>query len=102
MLQKGVEGTYISDEEGSWVGSLITLGACFGAFPTGYLSNCLGRKRILQMLAFPMILSWMLIAFGFVILFKGEDGYKLNLLLLAITCGLITQLVYWRDWQLEE
>lgn len=68
MLQSGTEETYISDEEGSWVGSLITLGACFGAFPTGYLSNCVGRKRILQVLAFPMIISWMLIAFGYLII----------------------------------
>lgn len=70
MLQSGVEETNISDEEGSWVGSLITLGACFGAIPTGYLSSCLGRKKILQMLALPMLLSWILIAFGFVIAYK--------------------------------
>lgn len=66
MLQGGLKETYISDEEGSWVGSLITLGACFGAIPTGYLANCLGRKKVLQLLAFPMIVSWMLIAFGYV------------------------------------
>jgi MFS family permease len=54
----------ISVEEGSWLGSLVTLGAMMGAAPAGMLGQWIGRRRFLASLALPLLVSWLLVAFG--------------------------------------
>lgn len=51
----------LSREEGSWVGSLLPLGAIAGALPAGAMADKLGRKRSLLLLAVPFLISWVMI-----------------------------------------
>ncbi|XP_050310332.1 facilitated trehalose transporter Tret1-like [Anthonomus grandis grandis] len=54
---------HISDSQGAWIGSLVTLGAFIGAIPTGSIVHHIGRKRTLQILILPLLISWILIAY---------------------------------------
>lgn len=58
-----VEGSWfpVTSDEGSWVSSLLAIGAIVGALPAGTLADKLGRKKALLSLAGPFILSWVLI-----------------------------------------
>jgi len=51
----------VTDDEASWIGSLVPLGALAGAIPAGYLANLIGRRRLLLLLTVPMLLGWMII-----------------------------------------
>lgn len=51
----------ITSEQGSWVSSLLALGAMVGALPSGKMADKLGRKKSLLILAAPFLLSWLLI-----------------------------------------
>uniref|UniRef100_A0A1B6FS48 Major facilitator superfamily (MFS) profile domain-containing protein n=1 Tax=Cuerna arida TaxID=1464854 RepID=A0A1B6FS48_9HEMI len=51
----------ITEEQGSWVGSFMPLGALAGALPAGYFCNLFGRKLVCLSLAIPFIISWCLI-----------------------------------------
>lgn len=64
MLQESSSTIQITDQQGSWIGSLLTLGALVGAIPAGYVAQRLtGPKRLLQLLAFPLFGSWIVIAY---------------------------------------
>ncbi|NP_001165395.1 sugar transporter 4 [Bombyx mori] len=52
----------LSDTQGSWVASLLCLGAVFGAVPSGLISEYFGRKKTLLYLALPLLVSWILVA----------------------------------------
>lgn len=54
----------ITDEQASWVGSIVTLGCLVGAIPAGTLSHKLGRRGFLLLLAWPLIFGWLLIIYG--------------------------------------
>lgn len=54
----------ITREQGSWVGSLLALGAIAGAVPSGPMADRLGRKKTLLILAVPFLLSWVIIIFA--------------------------------------
>lgn len=54
----------ITDEQASWVGSIVTLGCLVGAIPAGTLAHTLGRRGFLLALAWPLILGWILIIYG--------------------------------------
>ncbi|XP_063992356.1 facilitated trehalose transporter Tret1-like [Diachasmimorpha longicaudata] len=54
----------VSKEEGSWVSSLLALGAIAGALPAGALANRIGRKKSLLLVAAPFFLSWVMIMFA--------------------------------------
>ena len=64
LLQTNGSVPLISDEEGSWVGSLFNLGAFLGAIPAGLVVDWLGRKVALCSLTIPLIGSWLLLAFS--------------------------------------
>lgn len=51
----------VTPEEGSWIGSLVAVGAIVGAVPAGYLADRFGRKLVIQALSMPFLLSWILI-----------------------------------------
>uniref|UniRef100_A0A8D8UHA4 Facilitated trehalose transporter Tret1-2 homolog n=1 Tax=Cacopsylla melanoneura TaxID=428564 RepID=A0A8D8UHA4_9HEMI len=51
----------ITKDEGSWVGSLIAIGACFGSVPGGKAADFFGRKPTVAFLAVPTIMSWLMI-----------------------------------------
>lgn len=52
---------YLDDEQGSWVGSLMSIGAIIGAVPAGTLADKFGRKRAILAAAVPYLISWLLI-----------------------------------------
>nr|CAD7266896.1 unnamed protein product [Timema shepardi] len=63
LLQANSSVPYITSEEGSWIGSLLNLGAFIGAIPAGILADHIGRRTTLCGLAVPFFVSWLMIAF---------------------------------------
>nr|CAD7460397.1 unnamed protein product [Timema tahoe] len=63
LLQANNSVPYITSEEGSWIGSLLNLGAFIGAIPAGILADHIGRRTTLCGLAVPFFVSWLMIAF---------------------------------------
>lgn len=63
MLTSPTSEIPITYDEASWIGSLITLGACAGAIPAGSIATQLGPKRTLQIIALPLLAAWYIIAF---------------------------------------
>jgi SP family facilitated glucose transporter-like MFS transporter 8 len=51
----------VTREEGSWIGSLVAVGAIAGALPAGYFADRFGRKPVILALSAPFLLSWILI-----------------------------------------
>jgi SP family facilitated glucose transporter-like MFS transporter 8 len=64
LLQETDSVPYVTDEEGSWVGSLLNLGAFLGALPAGLVADRIGRKLTLCLLAVPLSASWLMLGFG--------------------------------------
>ena len=62
-LQDPTSKLHISESEGSWMASLVMLGALGGGMLAGPFIS-LGRKRALWLVSAPLILSWLLIAFA--------------------------------------
>ncbi|GLH03998.1 Facilitated trehalose transporter Tret1-2 homolog [Gryllus bimaculatus] len=60
-LQKGTSYLQITEQEGSWMASLLMLGALAGGFLAGPCIS-LGRRRALWLTSIPTIVSWILIA----------------------------------------
>ncbi|XP_071445144.1 facilitated trehalose transporter Tret1-like [Hetaerina americana] len=54
----------ITDDQGSWVGAILPLGAIVGALPSGSLADRFGRKMFQLSLAPPFVVSWLMIAFA--------------------------------------
>ncbi|XP_049943334.1 facilitated trehalose transporter Tret1-2 homolog [Schistocerca serialis cubense] len=48
----------LSDDEASWLGSLVALGAMAGSLPAGLVADALGRKPTLLLLVLPYLASW--------------------------------------------
>ncbi|KZC10962.1 Facilitated trehalose transporter Tret1-2 like protein, partial [Dufourea novaeangliae] len=48
----------VTKDQGSWISSLLALGAIAGALPSGGMADKLGRKKSLLLLAVPFLLSW--------------------------------------------
>ncbi|XP_025153422.1 facilitated trehalose transporter Tret1-2 homolog [Harpegnathos saltator] len=63
LLEKdgGPLGAPISEDESSWIGSLVPFGAIFGSFIAGYLGEKWGRKRTLLLSTLPFLIGWILI-----------------------------------------
>ncbi|XP_075212809.1 facilitated trehalose transporter Tret1-like [Lycorma delicatula] len=54
----------ITQEQGSWVGSLAAVGAFLGALPAGSVTDLVGRKLALLSMGIPFIISWLLIVYS--------------------------------------
>lgn len=55
-----LENGPVTVEQGSWIGSILCLGALFGAFLYGYLVEKIGIKRTLQALVIPHSAFWVI------------------------------------------
>ncbi|XP_029167631.1 facilitated trehalose transporter Tret1-like [Nylanderia fulva] len=55
----------ITKEQGSWVSSLLALGAMLGAILSGPMADKVGRKKSLLLLTAPFLLSWLIIILAF-------------------------------------
>lgn len=55
---------HITNEEGSWVGSMVAIGVLISALPSGYLADRFGVKKITIALIVPVILFTMLVVLG--------------------------------------
>uniref|UniRef100_A0A182MN01 Major facilitator superfamily (MFS) profile domain-containing protein n=1 Tax=Anopheles culicifacies TaxID=139723 RepID=A0A182MN01_9DIPT len=55
-----LESGPVTVEQGSWIGSILCLGALFGAFLYGYLVEKIGIKRTLQALVIPHTAFWII------------------------------------------
>nr|XP_033328583.1 facilitated trehalose transporter Tret1-2 homolog [Megalopta genalis] len=55
-------GRLISQDESSWIGSLLAVGALFGCFVAGYLADRIGRKLSLLCSTVLFLIGWALIA----------------------------------------
>jgi SP family facilitated glucose transporter-like MFS transporter 8 len=51
----------VTPGEGSWIGSLMAVGAIVGAVPAGFFADRFGRKIVILGLSVPFLLSWILI-----------------------------------------
>ncbi|XP_063923040.1 facilitated trehalose transporter Tret1-like [Zophobas morio] len=54
----------ITEDEGSWIGSLLNIGSIVGPFPFGYISERFGRKVALLCIAIPYMISYLTLAFS--------------------------------------
>lgn len=54
----------IDSEQDSWIGSSLPLGAVFGPYIWGYLSNKIGRKKTVLLMAIPFIVAYITLAFA--------------------------------------
>ncbi|PSN47391.1 Facilitated trehalose transporter Tret1 [Blattella germanica] len=63
-LQSANSTLPITPEEGSWVGSLMAIGAIAGALPAGFFAEKFGRKLVICSLSAPFLLSWIMIIFA--------------------------------------
>ncbi|XP_046479238.1 facilitated trehalose transporter Tret1-like isoform X1 [Neodiprion pinetum] len=52
------------DDEQSWVGSLLPLGALVGAIPAGWIADKVGRKKAILMIGVPYLICWFIIGFA--------------------------------------
>lgn len=54
----------MTPDEGSWIGSLLPIGALIGAFKAGTLADLIGRKGASMLMVFPQLIAWILIYFA--------------------------------------
>ncbi|KAJ8980198.1 hypothetical protein NQ317_003763 [Molorchus minor] len=57
-------GRKLSDEEETWVSSLVTLGAAIGSFFFTFLADRMGRKYTLLSMGVPFLVSYLMLAYG--------------------------------------
>ncbi|KAE8743024.1 hypothetical protein FOCC_FOCC011347 [Frankliniella occidentalis] len=61
LLAQADSPIHLTENEASWVGSVMPLGAVLGAPPAGYLAQRLGRKTAVLSLSVHFLLSWALV-----------------------------------------
>lgn len=54
----------ITNDQGTWIASLLAIGAIIGAVPSGIIADKLGRKKAAIIIAVPYIISWLLVVFA--------------------------------------
>lgn len=64
LLNAGENGTYwevhLNDDQMSWVGSLLNVGAIFGAIMGGFLMDKFGRRFTMMVMSVPFIVGWLI------------------------------------------
>ncbi|XP_046383719.1 facilitated trehalose transporter Tret1-like [Ischnura elegans] len=53
-----------TDEEESWIGSSMTIGAALSTFHSAYLLDNLGSRATILIQIFPFTIGWLILAFG--------------------------------------
>lgn len=53
-----------TQDEQSWIGSLLALGAIFGPPLSGFLAGAIGRKWTMMFLAVPFLIAYIIMAFA--------------------------------------
>ncbi|CAL8083185.1 unnamed protein product [Orchesella dallaii] len=61
--------------EKSWIASAVTLGAIFSGPIAGYILDRIGRRKSLVILAIPLIIGWVLIAFSPIVTFMSVGRF---------------------------
>ncbi|XP_039490349.1 facilitated trehalose transporter Tret1-2 homolog isoform X1 [Drosophila santomea] len=54
----------LTDSQIIWVSSMLPLGALFGALPSGYIADTIGRRYTAMVMDIPFILAWISISFA--------------------------------------
>ncbi|KAG5675008.1 hypothetical protein PVAND_004948 [Polypedilum vanderplanki] len=54
----------VTEDEKSWIGSFLAIGAFIGALPAGVLAEKIGRKFAIIFIGIPYLISWGLISFA--------------------------------------
>ncbi|XP_011188744.1 facilitated trehalose transporter Tret1-2 homolog isoform X1 [Zeugodacus cucurbitae] len=57
-------GLQLTLEQQTWVSSLVAIGAFFGALPTGYIADAIGRRYTALVMDVPFIVAWLAIIFA--------------------------------------
>ncbi|XP_025408087.1 facilitated trehalose transporter Tret1-like [Sipha flava] len=64
QLRKPTSTLKLNSEEASWIASISVLVCPVGLIITGVLTDRIGRKRAIQIVYIPMIISWLLLVFA--------------------------------------
>ncbi|XP_046410432.1 facilitated trehalose transporter Tret1-like isoform X1 [Neodiprion fabricii] len=78
-------GRAITSEEGSWIGSLVAMGAAFGGFGAGFVIEKYGRKTALLASVIPFVIGWIL---------TGTAAYVVQLYIARIFFGFAAGLCF--------
>lgn len=85
-----LESGAISNNEGSLIGSTLTIGGVLGTLIFGYIANTIGRKKSIFLIAFPQIIGWILMYFAqsaiMLIIFRFLAGVAAGGVLTVISC----------------
>lgn len=54
----------MTKDQGTWISSLLAIGAIIGAVPSGIFSDMLGRKKAAILITVPYIISFLLVGFA--------------------------------------
>lgn len=85
----------ISNEEASFIGSVLTIGGCFGTVIFGYAATTIGRKKSIFLMAFPQMAGWILVHFAesaiLLIAFRFLAGISAGGILTVVS-GYITEI----------
>ncbi|XP_030376181.1 facilitated trehalose transporter Tret1-2 homolog isoform X2 [Scaptodrosophila lebanonensis] len=75
-------GLQLTPEQQTWVSSLLAIGAFFGALPTGYIADAIGRRYTALAMDIPFVLAWLSIIFA-----KSAGWLYFGRLLIGISTG---------------
>lgn len=75
----------LSDSQGSWFSSLVTVGAMIGSCIGGWLIDKFGRKGSILMSAVPFELGWLLISFA-----KNHAMLYAGRIITGLACGVVS------------
>lgn len=87
----------LTEDETSWITSLLALGAILGAVPAGKIADFFGRKLAMAITAIPFLISWITLIFSrsiigvYIARFVGGIGAGAACVLVPVYIGEIAQ-----------